>query len=201
MPRLDGLKADEGFDNHIRNHEYIKDDPMIRSTLIPLPALRRMSALMMAAAILAVASVMPQAVAAEKAEGERPPIVQVVQSPKSFVETIDAFRTEVASAGWSLLNENNMAGVLSARGYTLDPVIIFDVCSGRYSAQILGNDEARPISAFMPCRVSIYKTSDGNVFIARMNAAAFAAMMDPMVAKVMIASDNEISKIIAATIR
>ena len=53
----------------------------------------------------------------------------------------------------------------------------------------------------MPCRVSIYMTSEGDVFIARMNAAAFAGMMDPMVAEVMIASDNEISEIIAAAIR
>jgi len=174
---------------------------MTRATLSILPDPRRLSALMMAAVLLLAASLMPHMVAAQQADGEMPPMVQVVQSPKSFVDTVSAFRAEVARAGWSLLNENNMAGVLSARGYTIDPVIIFDVCSGRYSAQILSHDEARPISAFMPCRVSIYMTSDGDVFIARMNAAAFAAMMDPMVAEVMIASDNDIAEIIAAAIR
>ncbi|MCC5987803.1 MAG: DUF302 domain-containing protein [Pararhodobacter sp.] len=172
---------------------------MTATNLIPVAMLRRLSALMLAVALMAAASVMPQAAAADA--GEMPQMVQLVQSPKNFPETVDAFRTEVANAGWSLLNENNMAGVLSARGYTIDPVIIFDVCSGRFSAQILEHDEARPVSAFMPCRVSIYQTSEGDVFIARMNTAAFAAMMDPMVAEVMIASDSEISQIIDAAIR
>lgn len=57
------------------------------------------------------------------------------------------------------------------------------------------------MSAFMPCRVSIYINSDDRVFIARTNAGAFTAMMDPMVAEVMTASDAEVSEIIAATIR
>lgn len=162
---------------------------------------QRLSALLLAAALMVSINLIPQAAVAEQQDGEMPPMVQVIESPKSFAETVDAFRAEVDNAGWSLLNENNMAGVLSERGYTLDPVVIFDVCSGRYSAQILGNDEARPFSAFMPCRVSIYKTSDESVFIARMNTAAFADMMDPMVGEVMAASDAEISEIIAATIR
>jgi len=174
---------------------------MIRTSILPRPDLRHLWALMISAVLLASASLIPNMVAAQQADGEMPPMVQVVQSPKSFVETVDAFRVEVENAGWSLLNENNMAGVLSARGYTINPVIIFDVCSGRYSAQILGHDEARPMSAFMPCRVSIYQTSDETVFIARMNSAAFTEMMDPMVAEVMAASDEEISEIIDATIR
>lgn len=178
---------------------------MTVTNMFAIPTLRRLSALVLAAALMAAAAVMPQTAAADghggAEAGEMPQMVQLVQSPKNFPETVDAFRTEVANAGWSLLNENNMAGVLSARGYTIDPVIIFDVCSGRYSAQILEHDEARPVSAFMPCRVSIYQTSEGDVFIARMNTAAFAAMMDPMVAEVMIASDEEISQIIDAAIR
>lgn len=166
--------------------------------------MRRLPALMLVAALLASTGLMAQpapAGATPAASGAMPQMVQVVQSPKSFAETVRAFRAEVANAGWSLLNETNMAGVLSERGFTLAPVIIFDACSGRHSARILADDQARPISAFMPCRVSIYMTSDGRVFIARMNAAAFVPMMAPMVAEVMIASDNEISQIIAATIR
>ena len=174
---------------------------MGHATVTPRPDLRHVAGLVLASLLLAAAFVMPQAAAADTGEDEMPPMVQVVESPKSFADTVDAFRVEVEDAGWSLLNETNMAGVLSARGYTIDPVIIFDACSGRYSAQILGEDAARPMSAFMPCRVSIYKTADDSVFIARMNSAAFGDMMDPMVAEVMAASDAEISEIIEATIR
>jgi len=136
------------------------------------------------------------------AEGAEPPnLVQVVKSNKSFPATLRTFKEEVSKAGWSLLNTNNMAGVLSERGFTLDPVVILDVCSGKYSARILGNDAYRPISAFMPCRVSIYQTSAGEVYIARMNTGAFVQMMPPEVAEVMVASDAEIAEIIARTVR
>jgi uncharacterized protein (DUF302 family) len=138
---------------------------------------------------------------AQGTPGDQPQLVQVVQSKKSFPETLKIFKEEVSKAGWSLLNVNNMAGVLSERGFTLHPVVILDVCSGKYSARILGNDEYRPVSAFMPCRVSIYQTSDGKVSIARMNTGAFVKMMLSEVAEVMSASDKEIAEIVANTVR
>jgi len=139
--------------------------------------------------------------AAQGVAEEQPDLVQIVESQKSFPETLKIFREEVIKAGWSVINVNNMAGVLSERGFTLHPVVIFDVCSGTYSARILSNDDYRPISAFMPCRVSIYRTSEGRVFIVRMNAGAFVDMMPPEAAEVMAASDGEVAKIIANTVR
>jgi uncharacterized protein (DUF302 family) len=79
--------------------------------------------------------------------------------------------------------------------------MILDVCSGKYSAQVLSDDAYRPISAFMPCRVSIYKTSDGNVFISRMNTSAFLESMPPEVAKIMSVSDDEIAAVIAKAVK
>ncbi|WP_420806142.1 DUF302 domain-containing protein [Chitinivibrio alkaliphilus] len=128
--------------------------------------------------------------------GQQPDPVIVQPSERGFAETVSAFKDEVSQAGWSVLNVNNMAGVLSSRGYTMQPVVIIDVCSGQYSARILSEDAYRPVSAFMPCRVSIYKTADGTVFFSRMNAGAFGSMMDPEVAEVMEQSDAEISEII-----
>ncbi|MEN2981474.1 MAG: DUF302 domain-containing protein [Thermus sp.] len=133
------------------------------------------------------------------AQGQ-PQMVLVTESPKPFAQTVEAFKAEVKAAGWSILNYHNMAGILSEKGYTLQPILIFDVCSGRYSARILAKDEYRFISAFMPCRVSIYQTSGGKVFIARMNAAAFAPMLPKEVAEVMAASSQEIEAIIAKVV-
>ena len=147
-----------------------------------------------------VTCMVPGHASAQGVEGQNGELVQVIQSKKSFPETLKAFKAEVSKAGWSVLNVNNMAGVLSERGFTLHPVVILDVCSGTYSARILSNDDYRPISAFMPCRVSIYRTSDGKVFIARMNTNVFITMMPPEVAEVMSASDEEIAKVITKTV-
>lgn len=149
--------------------------------------------------MLLVAWILPGAALAQS--GDQPQLVEVVKSNKSFPETLQVFKEEAKAAGWSVLNVNNMAGVLSMRGFTLEPVVIIDVCSGRYSARILANDDYRPVSAFMPCRVSIYQTSGGDVFISRMNTSAFLEMMPPEVAEVMAASDEEIAQIIARTVR
>ena len=151
--------------------------------------------------LLFVICMLPGLSVAQGAPGVQPQLVQVVQSQKPFPETLKAFKEEVSKAGWSLLNVTNLAGVLSERGFTLHPVVVLDVCSGKHSSRILSNDDYRPFSAFMPCRVSIYQKSDGKVFIARMNAAAVTEMMLTGVAEVMLASDNEIAEIIAKTVR
>ncbi len=148
-----------------------------------------------------VSMMLPSHAVAQGTEGDQLRLVLVAESTKSFPETLKTFKEEVSKGGWSIPNVKNMAGLLSEHGFTLHPIVILDVCSGKYSARILSKDEYRPFSAFMPCRVSIYQTSDGKVFITRMNTGAFVKMMPPEVAEVMSVADEEIAKIIAKTVR
>ncbi|MBS3965803.1 MAG: DUF302 domain-containing protein [Truepera sp.] len=122
------------------------------------------------------------------------------QSPGNLVRTVEVFQEEVRAAGWSMLHVHNISGILSARGFTLDPVLIFEPCSGRFTAALMGNDETRYVASMIPCRVAIYQTSDGRVIISRMNIAMFAAMMEPRVAEVMLSANEEMEAIIAKTL-
>ena len=133
-------------------------------------------------------------------ETEQPQMFLLSESPKGFNETVKVFKAEVEKGGWSILNTTNLSGILSAKGYTLHPVLIFDVCSGKYSAKILEKDEYRHVTPLMPCRTSIYKTSKGKVIIARLNPKAMATMFEPALAQIMIASSGEIEEIINNTI-
>ncbi len=135
-----------------------------------------------------------------QASQDQPQMFLQTESPKSLPETVETFKEEVAAAGWSILNVTNMAGVLSEQGYTLLPVLIFDVCSGKYSAQILAKDEYRFITPLMPCRVSIYQTSKDKVIIARLNAKSMAPMFSTELAEIMVKSGNELETIIKKTI-
>ncbi len=146
-------------------------------------------------AVLPLIAWMGTAFAEGNQEQMQPLLVTEVNEP--FAAVIESFRSEVRAAGWSILNTTNMAGVLAERGFTVRPVLIFDLCSGRYAAQILANDEFRFISSLMPCRVSIYQTSDDKVFISRMNVAAFAPMMPAELAEVLLQSSSEIEAVIA----
>lgn len=121
-------------------------------------------------------------------------------SPANLPRTVEIFQEEARAAGWSLLAVHNMAGILSARGYTLHPVLIIEVCSGKYSAELLGRDETRYVASMIPCRVAIYQTSAGQVVISRMNTSMFAGMMEAAVADVIRKSGEEMEAIIAKTL-
>jgi len=121
-------------------------------------------------------------------------------SPANLPTTVSVLLEEVRAAGWSHLDTVNMSGVLAARGYTLDPVLILEICSGRYSAALLDSDETRFVSSLIPCRVAVYQTSDDRVVISRMNSAGMAEMMPGEVREVIAASGAEVEAIIARTL-
>ena len=135
-----------------------------------------------------------------QASQDQPQMFLQTESPKSLPKTVKIFKQEVTAAGWSILNVTNMAGILSEKGYTISPVLIFDVCSGKYSSQILAKDEYRFVTPLMPCRMSIYQTSKGKVIIARLNAKGMAPMFDGGLAKIMMKSSDELEEIIKKTI-
>lgn len=122
-------------------------------------------------------------------------------SPKPLVPTTEAFREAVKAAGWSVLGVTNMAGILSERGFTLHPVLVFDACSGKYSADLLSKDETRFVSSMIPCRVAIYQTSTGKVVISRMNSVAMAGMVGGHAGTVIKKSGEEMEQIIQATLK
>lgn len=122
-------------------------------------------------------------------------------SPKPLVPTVKAFRAAVEEAGWSILGVTNMAGILSERGFTLHPVLVFDACSGRYSSDLLSRDETRFVASMIPCRVAIYQTSTGKVIISRMNSVAMAGMVGGHAGDVIRKSGEEMELIIQATLK
>lgn len=121
-------------------------------------------------------------------------------SPANFPATVEAFKAEVKASGWGILTVHNMAGILSSKGHTLQPILVIEACSGKYSAQLLKNDNTRYVSSMLPCRIAIYQTSAGKVIINRMNSVMFAGMTDGLVADVVKKSGTEMEAIIARTL-
>ncbi len=132
--------------------------------------------------------------------GPQAPMFLEDTSPVNFPRTLDAFREEVKAAGWTILGEHNMAGILSTKGFTLHPVVVIEVCSGKYSARLLAKDEYRYVVSMIPCRVAIYQTSAGKVVISRMNTGMFAGMLSGEVAEVMRLSGSEMEAVIQKTL-
>lgn len=166
------------------------------------PVARAAGALLLAATAWLFAAHSPaHAQPAAPAAAAAPKLFLEDQSPKPLVPTTEAFREAVRAAGWSVLGVTNMGGILSERGFTLHPVLVFDACSGKYSADLLGKDETRFVASMIPCRVAIYQTSAGKVIISRMNSVAMAGMVGGHAGSVIRKSGEEMEQIIQATLK
>jgi uncharacterized protein (DUF302 family) len=142
-----------------------------------------------------------RAQSAAPAKPAMPPLFLEDTSPKPMVPTIEAFRSAVSAAGWSVLGVTNMTGILAERGFAVRPVLVFDVCSSRYSGELLSDDATLFVSSMMPCSVAIYQTSAGKVVISRMNSAAMGGMIGGRAGDVVSKSGQEMEEIIKATLK
>lgn len=122
------------------------------------------------------------------------------ESPHNFSQTVQVFEQAVADAGWSILQVHDMQDILASHGHDVAAVKIFELCSSRYSAEVLVEDSARIISPLMPCRVSIYEKTDGSVHIARMNSELMAKPFGGVIARVMDKAAVETEEVIAAVL-
>ncbi len=118
------------------------------------------------------------------------------QSKYDFEETVERFKEEVDNAGWGILNYHDMQAVKEGHGFEVREVKVFDLCSAEYSAEILELDDERIVTPLMPCRVSIYKKSNGNTYIGRMNSPLMARFFGGTINDVMQVASAETEEII-----
>jgi len=147
-------------------------------------------------AILALATLGMTAFTAAQASSPRDIFLES-ESPLKFAETIEAIKAEVGGMGWSLLVAHDMSAILAKKGHTVSPLVILELCSGKYSVALVKKDETRYVSSLIPCRLSIYETSSGKVIISRLNTAVMGAMMEPVVAEVMNKAGADLEAIVA----
>jgi len=124
-------------------------------------------------------------------------MMTVDASPYDFEGTVAAFEQAAADAGWSILEARDMQAVVAKHGADVLPVTNFDLCSSEHSIRILEQDDERIVAPMMPCRVSIYETSDGTVHIARMNSGLVAQTFGGLISDVMSTASQETEAFIA----
>ncbi|NOT18643.1 MAG: DUF302 domain-containing protein [Sulfuriferula sp.] len=117
-------------------------------------------------------------------------------SPLTFDATVEALKTEIAANGWSVLAIHNLSATLAKSGHNILPITTIEACSGKFSVPLLRNDSTRYVSSLLPCRVSVYQTSDGKVIISRVNVATMATQMEPAVSEIMLKASASFEPII-----
>lgn len=124
-------------------------------------------------------------------------------SPFGMEETVARIQQNIQASnkGWSLSGLRNAVKPIEKDGGNALPVLMIEACSTRYSGPILKDDSLRFLSILMPCKISVYKKSDGKVYIGTMNAALIGAMFGNKVGTIMkeVAQDQQSFLVFDAT--
>ncbi|HEX8987730.1 MAG TPA: DUF302 domain-containing protein [Rhodocyclaceae bacterium] len=116
-------------------------------------------------------------------------------SPYGVEETAARIQQNIQAAGnnWELVGLRNPGKAVEKDGGNTLPVLMVEACSTRYSGPILKNDSLRMLSILMPCKISVYKKSDGKVYIGMMNARLIGSLFGTDVGELMaqVAADQE----------
>jgi uncharacterized protein (DUF302 family) len=117
-----------------------------------------------------------------------------VPSPYGVEETAARIQQNVQAAGnhWELVGLRNPGKAIENDGGNTLPVLMVEACSTAYSGPILKNDAIRFLSILMPCKISVYKKSDGKVYIGLMNARLIGSLFGSEVGALMeqVAADQ-----------
>ncbi len=132
------------------------------------------------------------------------PRMMMLEDPSrydDFDTTVEQFQQKVHDAGWSILTVHDMQEIMERHGHEVLSVKIFEICSSRYSAEILKLDDERIVAPLMPCRVAIYQKSNGNTYIGRMNSELMARPFGGVIKRVMQVAAAEMEDVIQQMIR
>lgn len=124
-------------------------------------------------------------------------LVVETESPFGFNDTIQAITAAANDSGWKVPKVYRLCKSLEKEGHKLRPVAVIELCKPEYAAELLGSDDTRLVSSFMPCRISVYETSDGKVIVSRMNTSLVSRLFRGSIADVMAIATEETKVIIS----
>ncbi len=107
-------------------------------------------------------------------------------SPFGIEKTVEKITSNAEDEGWVISAIQPLhKSVKKHGGDDLPPVILINLCQANHAYNILKEDANKVISVMMPCTISVYQKSDGQVYVGTMNAGLLGTMFGGTVAEVM----------------
>lgn len=128
-----------------------------------------------------------------------PAMFRSFSSPYSFDETVKRVSDTAKEAGWKVPAVGRIDINLAKAGKTIRPVAIVNLCNPDHAERLLKEDSGRVASAIMPCRVSVYETSNG-VGLAMLDPDFLAAHLSGLIGQVIAQAARENAAIIQQAI-
>ena len=123
-------------------------------------------------------------------------MVVETKSTMDYEDTIKSIMDTTLKKGWKVPTVHRLDKSMAKFGHKVPPTAVIELCHPTYAVQILKEDDARMVSSFMPCRVSVYEKSDGSVIVSRMNSALMSSIFPDQISKVMAGATSEVEDII-----
>ena len=118
----------------------------------------------------------------------------------NFEEAVELIETTVKLEGWTIPAVHNMQATLTNFGHDIKKMKIFEICHPDLAYQILSRDDERIVSSMLPCRISVYEKSDGNVYVSWMNLGLMGKLMKGGVPGVMAEASHTTEQIVNALV-
>ena len=119
----------------------------------------------------------------------------------SFEETVQRIRDAAVAEGWKVPVVHEIDKSVAKAGYDVLPVSVIELCHASHAGKVLQADSDRVVSSMMPCRTSVYETSDGRVVISRMNTGLVSKVFGGTVASVMQDATADTERILRSVLQ
>jgi uncharacterized protein (DUF302 family) len=121
-------------------------------------------------------------------------MIDVQESKLDFEQTVSKIQEAATANGWTVSKVYNIQQSLLDQGkQDIGNMRVFSICKPEYAEEILKADGRKKVSAMMPCRISVYETENGRVYIAGMNVGLMSKMFGGTIEEVMkkVAKEQE----------
>ncbi|MBS2213428.1 DUF302 domain-containing protein [Carboxylicivirga mesophila] len=122
------------------------------------------------------------------------------QSMYSFEETLERLQAAVDEKGWKTPHVHDLQATMAKFNYDVNKVKVMEVCKPDIAQLILSKDDERIASTLMPCRISVYEKSDGNVYVSRLNSVKMGGLFGGIIKQAMDVAGNESEQIIQTVV-
>jgi len=119
----------------------------------------------------------------------------------NFEDTVEIIKTTASEQNWKVPTVHMIHDAVSPYGYEVGRVAVLELCQPHHAGKILAEDRAKVVTSMMPCRVSVYETSDNRVIVSRMNTGLVAQAFGGTVASVMAEATQENETILKSVLR
>jgi uncharacterized protein (DUF302 family) len=122
-------------------------------------------------------------------------------STLSYDDALKVIKDKTTELKWKIPVVHELHKSMEKEGYTVEKAAVVEICKADYAAEILQTDNARNVTSLMPCRIALYRTSDGKTIISRMNTGLMSKLFGGKVTEVMAKATFDSEQIISALLK